>query len=241
LKVGITGATGRLGSRLVEYLSKEHEVITFGRAFSDKPWTLGVIPSAAQLNEIDVLIHLAWSLRDRERDFHLNVGGTLVLAQAAQTSRIPFLFISSVAANSNSDYGKSKAEAERLVFDCLGTVMRIGLVPDLNRYTGTRTRHFSLYPNLEFKVPVTSFELLKKSIDDWIVGRDEGIHESNLKTILSGEIGAKELFAQDSRYLISIPLLIIKFSLATCAPFSLRARNLRDAMLSVITNKSNKP
>ena len=104
MKVGITGATGRIGDKLIERLKEENEIITFGRHNSDIPWTLGVIPAPDQLKDLDVMIHLAWSLKDRVKDFHLNVGGTLLLAQAAKKSEIPFLFISSIAATSHSEY-----------------------------------------------------------------------------------------------------------------------------------------
>jgi hypothetical protein len=240
MRIGITGASGRLGSRLIEKLSLQHEVITFGRSKSDCLWTLGVIPSESQLRDIDVFIHLAWSLRDRSGDYHLNVGGTLVLAQAAQAAEVPFLFISSVAAMSNSEYGKSKAQAEALVLDCMGTVVRIGLVPELNRYEVSKKRVLSLYPNFRFKIQITSFDAFRESIDRWI-SNDKGHFSGNIvTTIVSSEMEAREIFAQNSKLLLPIPLLVIKFVFRICKPFSLRVRNLNDALLSVTTNEGGK-
>ncbi len=231
----MTGASGRIGRLLVEHLSLTHEVITFGRSNSDYLWTLGIIPTESQLKDINLIIHLGWSLRDRSADFHLNVGGTLLLAQAAHKSKIPFLFISSVAAASTSEYGKSKAEAEILVLDCLGTVVRIGLVPQSNRYEESRKRYLTFYPNFKFKIQTTSIGLLYKTIDEWISQSRIGSISDTLKTVVSTETDAKSVFSSTSKFMLPIPLIFIKFILSICKPFSLKARNLGDALLSVTT------
>jgi len=238
MRIGVTGANGRLGSRLIEHLGKQHEVTTFGRNQSDHLWTLGIIPSESQLRDIDVLIHLAWSLRDRSADYHLNVGGTLLLAQAAHASKVPFLFISSVAARSNSEYGKSKARAETLVLDCLGTAIRIGLVPELNRYETSRKSVLSFYPKFRFEIQTTSFDLLEKTIDDWIFLENRNFSGKKVTTIISNEVNAKRVFSRNAKLLLPIPLSVTKFVLAILKPFSLRARNLNDALLSITTGES---
>ncbi len=236
MRIGITGANGRLGNGIIDYLSQEHEVVSFGRSDSNHHWTLGVTPSQQQFASIDVFIHLAWSLRDRTADYHLNVGGTLVLAQAAQDSKVPFLFISSVAAESESSYGKAKLEAELLVLECGGSVMRLGLVPDSNRYTKTGDKYFSIYPNFGFKIPITTFEQFTRAIDEWIFSDRKQNCMSGKRELLSGKMRSKDLFTNNSKLAIPVPLPLIKLVLSICGPFSLKARNLLDAMLSVRTS-----
>lgn len=235
MRIGITGANGRLGNGIIDYLSQEHEIVSFGRTHSNHLWTLGVTPSPQEFESIDAFIHLAWSLRDRTADYHLNVGGTLVLAQAAQDSKVPLLFISSVAAESESSYGKAKLEAERLVLECDGSVMRLGLVPDSNRYTKTGDKYFSIYPNFGFEIPVTTFEQFRQGIDEWIYSDPKQNCMSGKRELLSGKMRSKDLFSNNSKLAIPIPLSVIKFVLYICGPFSLKARNLMDAMLSVRT------
>jgi len=235
VKVGITGARGRIGDKLIERLKEENEIFTFGRYDSDFPWALGVIPAPDQLKELDVMIHLAWSLKDRARDFHLNVGGTLLLAQAARRSKIPFLFISSLAATSHSEYGKSKAEAENLVLKESGNVIRFGLVPEFNGYTNSRLRPIAFYLSLPRKVEITRFDLICKSIEDWIASANDELEVSRLLTVLSGESSSKNLFAENSKLALPIPLVFVRLFLQICVPFSLRARNLYDALLTITT------
>ncbi len=237
MKIGITGATGRIGKRLVEHLSHQNEIVTFGKVGSNYLWTLGIIPSPKQLEEIDVLIHLAWSLNDRERDFHQNIGGTLLLAQATMESSVPFLFISTTAATSYSQYGLSKAQAERAVVSNKGTVIRIGLVPDLNRYTETKKQIFTFFPNFTVKIPFTFYENLENSIDEWIATASKKFSVAKIHTILSGEATAKEIFAQNTKFALPIPISAIRLLLSLFGRFSLRARNLGDALMSVTTNK----
>ena len=239
MKIGITGATGRIGERLVEHLSQKNEIVTFGKAGSNYPWALGVIPSPKQLEEIDVLIHLAWSINDRERDFHLNIGGTLLLAKATRESAVPLLFISTIAATSNSQYGQSKAQAETVVFNNQGTVIRIGLVPNLNRYTETKNQIFSFFQNLEVKIPFTSYELLQNSVDECTSKKSEKFSVLKIHTILSGEASAKDIFAQNTKLALPIPIFVIRFLLSLFGQFSLKARNLNDALLSITTNGGN--
>jgi dTDP-4-dehydrorhamnose reductase len=237
MRIGITGANGRLGRGLVDYLTQQHEVMTFGRRDSEHFWTLGVIPSPSQLKDLDVVIHLAWSLRDRAGDYHLNVGGTLLLAQAAEASQIPFLFVSSLAVTSNSAYGKSKAEAELAVLSCSGMVIRVGLVPELNRYELAKKSMLSVYPNFKFRIQVTSMKVLCQTIDKWIASCNEGSLANEVIVVASVETEAKKVLSPNSRIVLPIPISMIRVAILICKPFSLRARNLGDALLSVTTNR----
>lgn len=235
MKIGVTGASGRIGEKLIERLKEEHQVVTFGRNNSDFPWTLGVIPAPDLLKDLDVFIHLAWSLRDRVKDYHLNVGGTLLLAQAARNSKIPFLFISSLAATSFSEYGKSKAAAEKLVLGESGDVIRFGLVPEFNGYTNSKVRLVAFYISLPKQVEITRFESICTSIEDWIKSAKNKSAISTCSTVLSGDLSSKNLFAKKSRLAVPAPSLIIRTFLLASTPFSLRARNLYDALKTITT------
>jgi hypothetical protein len=237
MRIGITGANGRLGRGILNHLRQHHEVTTFGRGDSEHFWTLGIIPPQSQLKDLDVFIHLAWSLRDRAGDYHLNVGGTLLLAQAAEAAQIPFLFVSSLAVTSNSAYGKSKAEAELAVLDCSGMVIRVGLVPELNRYELAKKTKLSVYPNFKHKIHVTSMEVLCQAIDKWIVSCNEGSLASEVTVLDSVETEAKKVLSPNSKLVLPIPISMIRVVILICKPFSLKARNLGDALLSVTTNR----
>ena len=235
MKIGVTGARGRIGEKLIERLKEEHQVVTFGRNNCDFPWTLGVIPAPDLLKDLDVFIHLAWSLRDRVKDYHLNVGGTLLLAQAARNSKIPFLFVSSLAATSFSEYGKSKAAAEKLVFEESGHIIRFGLVPEFNGYTNSKVRPVAFYISLPKPVETTRFELICESIEDWIKSAKNELALSWNLTVLSGESSSKNLFAKNSKLALPVPSVIIRLILRVSMPFSLRARNLYDALKTITT------
>jgi dTDP-4-dehydrorhamnose reductase len=235
VKIGVTGARGRIGEKLIERLKEEHQVVTFGRSNSDFPWTMGVIPAPDLLKDVDAFIHLAWSLRDRVRDYHLNVGGTLLLAQAARNSKIPFLFVSSLAATSSSEYGKSKAAAEKLVLEELGDVIRFGLVPEFNGYTNSKVKPVAFYISSPKQIEITRFELICTSIEDWIKSAKNELSASSIITVLSGALSSKHLFAKKARLAVPVPLVTIRLFLLASKPFSLRARNLYDALKTITT------
>jgi hypothetical protein len=235
MKVGVTGASGKLGKRLIQSLITEHEVVTFGRQESDVNWTLGITPSPNQLSGIDVLIHLGWSLKDRKNDFHLNVGGTATLASAANSSGIPFLFVSSVAATSSSFYGISKLGAEKLVAENHGFTVRIGLIPESNNYSGNLDKFLGIYPSLPSLISITRYEDFESFIRKWLVPEFRRSTTSEPELCLSFFEKSKNVFAGNSRIAIPIPFFAIKTILFLGNVFTLRARNLQDALSSVTT------
>lgn len=236
MRIGVTGGSGKIGKRIIQHLLTKHSVVTFGRQQSDVSWTLGVRPSPFELSKVDVLIHLSWSLLDRENDFHLNVGGTAALAAAASDSRIPFLFISTVAASSDSRYGLAKLKAEEAVTRENGFNLRIGLVPEANRYADNSKKTIGLYPQLPCLINVTKLKDFEDFIDKWLDAKiREGILPQ-LVTLVSSSETSKAVLSK-ARLAIPIPYVLIKRALFLGGYFSLQARNFQDSLNSVVTTK----
>jgi uncharacterized protein YbjT (DUF2867 family) len=129
MKLAITGGTGFVGRHLISLaLSKKHDV----RALARTPqapqdgveWIDGAIDPARNLDRlvegVDAVIHVAGAINapDRAGFAACNIDGTVALLAAAQNAGVTrFVHVSSLAAREPalSDYGWSKAEAERRV------------------------------------------------------------------------------------------------------------------------------
>lgn len=127
--IAITGGTGFIGGKVIELaLALGHSV----RALARKPqsdrggiiWVAGALESSRSLAELvegaDVIIHLAGVVNARDRAGFAtgNIVGTGAMLDAANAAAVRrFVHVSSLAAREPhlSDYGWSKAEAERLV------------------------------------------------------------------------------------------------------------------------------
>lgn len=122
MKVLFTGASGRLGNKIVSYLSdNEIEVRTLGRNttnsdFENYSWALGMSPNPQSLVGVDCIIHLAWSTTDRgDYDFHINVGGSSKIIESSVLSKVKIINISSLSVlNPISNYGKAKKSIEEI-------------------------------------------------------------------------------------------------------------------------------
>ncbi len=126
----VTGASGYVGSRLAEALSRNGTVVPLGRKAGHNgiPWTFGT-PVAKELKarNIDALVHSAWDFRDTKADLQ----GSRQLLQDAKSAGVQrIVFISTISAfeAARSEYGKSKLAVERMVLEAGGTVIRPGLV-----------------------------------------------------------------------------------------------------------------
>ena len=235
MKIALTGSSGGLGSLLLDDLKRKHEVVTLGRENCDVSWALGEVPSPEEMQGIEALIHCAWSTKDRKQDFHMNVVGTLSLARFAETNVIPFLFISSVAALSDSYYGIAKREAEVLVEQQHGSSLRIGLVPQSNPYLDENKKFLGLTPSFPGCINLTEFQMLSSAINTWT----EEIHAKDfspgIKTSISSSVEAKEQFLKQYRHAIPIPMWILRVILVTSKRVTLKAANLLDALNSLNT------
>ncbi len=239
MKIGITGSNGIFGLLVMHELKKDgHEFVRFGRESADIFWTLGVYPEPEVLNDLDVLIHFAWSTRDRRKDFHLNVGGTWRLAQLAKIVGIPFLFISSDAAQSQSHYGQSKLKAEELVIQENGFVSRFGLIIDGNNYDVTRaTRFLSLRGRA--LVSRTSLGDAVNHIGTWLKNCNEEALTNKPSDVTTDQVSITQHFKrQGAKIGVSMKLLSLLFQIGSA--FSLKIRNYEDALKSISTHKINR-
>jgi len=240
MKIALTGQTGKLGSQLFNQLSQNHEVISFGRHESDFTWSLGICPTVASLDRVEAILHFGWSLHDREKDFHVNVGGTALLAYRAAEMGIPFLFISSVAALSDSSYGRAKLEAEKFVHNAAGVSLRIGLVPEVAEYGIPQAKKLVwLVPNFSTDVHITKLNDLLEFVEKWLVSVKANEPLPPRITLITERVSSKELFGSKVKIKINIPRGAIYMFLKTTKNFSLRSRNLLDAYQSIFTTPKN--
>jgi hypothetical protein len=143
MKVLLTGASGRLGNKLISYLSNNGiEVRTLGRhtansEFENYSWSLGMSPNPQSFVGVDCIIHLAWSTKDRGNyDFHINVGGSSKIIESSILSKVKIINISSLSVlNPVSNYGKAKKSIEEI--NCGGINLRIAKLEEPFLINGT--------------------------------------------------------------------------------------------------------
>jgi dTDP-4-dehydrorhamnose reductase len=120
MKVLLTGASGKLGKRIESHLlSSDISVSALGRVGPNSnvkkySWALGMSINPAVLHDVDCILHLAWSTTDRgNHDYHLNVGGSSKIIEAAVMSGTKIINFSSFSAiNPISKYGEAKKSVE---------------------------------------------------------------------------------------------------------------------------------
>lgn len=135
--LAITGGTGFVGGRLVEVaIAAGHQVLALTRRPQPErhgvTWAAGALDDPVSLTRLveraDAVIHVAGVVNARDRAAFAagNIDGTRAIVAAASNKR--FIHVSSLAARepSLSNYGWSKAEAERVVetSDTAWTIIR---------------------------------------------------------------------------------------------------------------------
>lgn len=130
--IGITGANGFIGSAIRHYLQDNgYRVISLVRRpqGDERYYTLDEVPEHNLLDDIDVLIHAAYSKSDRKVKGTNFSGSRQLFDLAAKTEGKKIVFISSIAAQPTiqSIYGKSKLEIEKMM-PASGLIVRPGLV-----------------------------------------------------------------------------------------------------------------
>lgn len=110
MRFAVTGANGFIGKNLVVRLRElGHEPIAIARG-------LDVDMLAAQLGDVDAILHLGGVNRPETEDEFLsgNLGSTetLIAALTGLPQRPPLLFASSIQADRDNPYGRSKRAAE---------------------------------------------------------------------------------------------------------------------------------
>ncbi len=171
MKVLITGSNGFIGKNLVSYLQELEniELITFTKG--DKIETI-----EKQINELDFIFHLAGINRPQNNnefyEGNYNLTKSLVDLITKNNLNIPFVYTSSIQAELDNDYGKSKKQAEDYIFENLKTpyIFRLHNVfgkwckPNYNSVIATFC--YNISHNLEITVNDENKELELIYIDD---------------------------------------------------------------------------
>ena len=126
MRIVVTGSTSKIGINLIKKLIElGHDVIATGGSQSNV-WKLGQkLPLRLQG---DILIHLA---HDRTLSLNENIKFTQLLCDNFQGKKI---FLSSLSAHqfTESKYGKSKFEMEKIFLSSNSVILKAGIVYGLN-------------------------------------------------------------------------------------------------------------
>jgi len=182
MNILITGGNGRLGREVATFLLEQgHFVKSMGRKPIDfevqnYSWALGMSPNPMALKNTDFILHLAWNRQDKSNNsFHLNLGGSMKVFEAADLAGIKVFNFSSIsAANPISIYGRTKRLVE--IENSKGVNLRIAKVEcnrnfQLTMKSEKRYRGLILLPlpgNL--RVHVISLDSFLKEIQKFING-----------------------------------------------------------------------
>lgn len=122
MRIVVTGSTSKIGINLInKLLDHGHEVIPTGGSQSKK-WKLGqLMPESLQG---DVLIHIA---HDRTLPFKENAKFAEMLCKSFRGKKI---FLSSLSAHTKTEskYGKSKLELEKIFSNSSSLILKAGIV-----------------------------------------------------------------------------------------------------------------
>lgn len=111
MTIAITGEKGFLGYHLTQYYKwiKKYQVISLGKNYLD---------NINLLSGCDLLIHCAGVNRgDLVYEGNIKLASDLVEALKNNNIKINIKFTSSTQVNKNNEYGNSKLEAEKILFD----------------------------------------------------------------------------------------------------------------------------
>ena len=139
ITIGVTGASGHIGSRLTEYLSeKGYRVIAFVRNpaavknAAVRKYDVTETMAADLLSGIDVLIHCAFVTKEQHGDAEqINYNSSKHLFNECRkhgVKKIIFFSTVTASANAKSAYAKSKYEIEQLLRADTDFIIRCSMV-----------------------------------------------------------------------------------------------------------------
>lgn len=235
MKIAMTGSSGRLGSAVYKELASDFEVVRLGRNTGETPWCLGDIPTIESMNGVSALFHFAWSLHDRKNDSNLNEIAVERLADFSSKLNIPFVFISTCAASSKSEYGLSKRVAEHIVSSFGGTNLRIGIVPGANRAVKVGQRNKPQFvPVFEVGIHVTYLQELVNWMKIFTV-KSSNLYKQQNVVLVSAYVDVQDLYSSDYLFRLLIPEEILYNTTNFLSCFSRRFRNLCDSVAAIRT------
>ena len=151
----MTGANGHLGRAIVGRLGAGGASIvelSSSPTGAQRRFRLGEPVTAGTLEDVDVVVHVAWdqTARDPRQAEEVNVAGSRRLVEAAERAGARMVFISSLAAypGTRSLYGAGKSEVERAVAAAAGVSVRPGLIfgPSVGGMFGALRDQVSRHP-----------------------------------------------------------------------------------------------
>lgn len=139
-KVGVTGASGTIGSLIFKYLSSEYDLISIKRPDVDARDYQSLL---AAIRGCDAVIHLAWDTKTENFNTGRSNPDNILMAEnayrAALEARVKrVIMASSVHAGEDSPYGASKLRIEEMGRECA----RRGLEVICVRFGGVTERDY---------------------------------------------------------------------------------------------------
>lgn len=138
--IAVTGASGFIGSQLVNYLAQNHTVIALKRRLDgtiqhnieERLFDLTQHITFENINGADALVHCAYieyGPKNKNASTQ-NIEGTVKLAEVCANKGIHFIFLSSMSAHAEalSEYGKHKYATEQKLGGNNMAIIRPGLV-----------------------------------------------------------------------------------------------------------------
>lgn len=207
----MTGATGTIGSEVVDKLSHRHRVVRIGRGTQDIRWDLREPLSdeaRGAFQTADVVVHAAADTRlhggSRLEQVNVDAVRTLVMSLLAARARPRLIYISSAFAAAqngavhNNPYERSKRAAEDIVVDSglEYSVVRPSLVIGesgtgrIKRFSGVyslmRMLRLGLVPAIPgfdtTRVDLVPVDIVAQLITEAV----DGLHEGDIITVASG-------------------------------------------------------
>jgi UDP-2-acetamido-2,6-beta-L-arabino-hexul-4-ose reductase len=211
MKVLITGANGFVGKNLQRHLAERPDVQVVCFTRNEAPEQLTDL-----LQDVDFVFHLAGANRPKDpQDFNtVNAGLTHKLCDAVDTvtratsKPIPILYASSIQAEQDNPYGRSKLEAETALFSASRSHLKPAYIfrlpnvfgkwckPNYNSVVATFCHNICRDLTIQVNDPLAPVTLVY--IDD-VVERFVQIMDG-----LLGEVGSNEFFAVQPEYSVTV-------------------------------------
>ena len=253
--IGVTGASGYLGSRIADHLEAlGYPVIRLVRnprsGSDERAWSLADTPDATLLSDVDLLIHCAWDMRESARDavFATNVAGTERLLDAARNAGVKRqMLISSMSAYSGceSNYGQAKLAAEKLAGQSGDAIIiRPGLVygDAPGGVVGAMLGIARITPVMPM-IGLGNFQLYTCHEDDlleliaYCVRTSDGLPDEPLLAAASQSIAFRDVIRRLARrrlLFIPIPWRLVWLLLKGAEALGLRSRIKSDSLIGLV-------
>jgi dihydroflavonol-4-reductase len=254
ITIGITGASGHIGSRLTGFLSeKGFRVIAFVRNVASvknvpvRKYDLTEDIASGLVSDIDVLIHCAFVTKDQHADAeHINYHGSKQLFDECRKQGVKkIIFFSTVTASANtkSAYAKSKYRIEQLLRADTDFMIRCSMVIG----TGGMFRRMLTYVTSHTFIPVfgSGKQVIQVvAIDDVLIFVEQVITgDTSGSCVLANneQLTYKEFFSTIASVyhrkicFIHVPVPLVKMLLRLCRLMNIRTTVTEENILGMET------